>query len=96
MEGVMNPSRRRPWVFIYFDSDGVQSLYAQIVTVLETERIRKTDRKGSGKLRAKIGFGGVVSALLGNLEAEKGKYMEVSEEIKTRMTMEHQLRQLIK
>ena len=92
----MNRLRKTPRVFIYFDDEGIQSLYAQIVTILETERVRKVDRGDSGRLRAKIGFGGVMSALLGNVEAEKGKRTEVSEEIKMRMTMEHQLQQLIR
>ncbi len=92
-------TRRSPRVFIYFDEEGVQSLYAQVVEILETERIRKTDSRKSGRVGTKIGIGRLVSALLGgsdtNVNIEMQRLKGVSEEIKMKITMEQRLTALI-
>lgn len=86
-----------PLAYIYLDTDGIESLYAQTVDRLEVELVQSQERGKAGKLTAKLGVG----ALLGRL-AEIGADTEVSltgkqiREAKTRLAPEHKLSALLR
>lgn len=87
-----------PYAYIYFDTDGVESLYAQTVDRLETEFVQTRERGGSGKITGKAGLGKLLSALLGvdiAAEAEASLLRKHIDAVKSSLAPEHKLHSLL-
>jgi hypothetical protein len=87
-----------PLVYIYLDPEGIESLYAQTTDRVEVELIRSSSNEGRGEVALKVGFGNLLSALLGLKEAAAETKLETVrgqiEEAKGRLSVEHKLLQL--
>ena len=60
---------REMLVYIYLDSDGIESLYAQTTDRVELELTRSRSKEGRGEVGVKLGFGNLLASLLGFKEA---------------------------
>lgn len=89
-----------PRMYIYLDSDGIDSLYAQTVDRLETEFTQSQERDKSGKLKANIGIGKLLGIMLGLVEVGAETEVSISgkqiNEAKMRFTLEQKLSALTK
>lgn len=82
-------------VYIYLDPEGIESLYAQTTDRVELELTRSRSKEGRGEVGLKVGFGNLLSALLGLKEAAAETKLETVrghiEEAKSRLSVEHKL-----
>lgn len=87
-----------PFVYIYLDRTGIESLYAQITDRLEIELIQTRSREGRGEVGLTANFGNLLTSLLGIKElGAKTKVEAVRgfiDEAKTTLTVEHKLQRL--
>jgi hypothetical protein len=82
-------------VYIYLDSEGIESLYAQTTDRVELELTRSRSKENRGDVGIKAGFGNLFTALLGLKEAgaetKLGTTRGQIEEAKSRLSVEHKL-----
>lgn len=88
-----------PRMYIYLDSEGIDSLYAQTVEKLETEFTQSQEHEKSGKVKANIGIGKSLGVMLGlvDLGAETELYLNGKQisEAKMCFTLEQKLSALM-
>jgi hypothetical protein len=99
MEGIVSQtSSRTPFVYLYADDEGIESLYAQTTDRVETELTESRSKMGRGEVRLKVGFGNFLTTLLGLKEAAGSTKLETVrgqiEEAKSRLSVEHKLERL--
>jgi hypothetical protein len=86
-----------PNAYLYLDSAGVESLFAQTVDRVEIELVESTKKTTEEKSSAKLGLGNALAALIGikadaSLEAAKAKTQ--LEQAKLGLTVEHKIARL--
>jgi hypothetical protein len=67
---------RGPIVYLYTDDEGVESLCAQTTDRVETELTKSHSKEGRGEVQLKVGFGNLLTTLLGPKEAAGGTKLE--------------------
>ena len=88
-----------PFVYIYLDRTGIESLYAQITDRLEIDFVQSKTREGRGEVGASAKFGNLLTSLLGVKELGARTELEAvrrySDEVRTTLTAEHKLQLLL-
>jgi hypothetical protein len=91
---------RLPRVYLYLDSEGIESLYAQTTDRVETELTESRTKEGRGGVGLKVGFGNLLTGLLGLKEVAADTKLEMVhsqiEQAKSRLSIEHKLQALSK
>jgi hypothetical protein len=89
---------KSPFVYIYLDSEGIESLYAQTADRVEVEIVKSSSTEGRGAVGLKAGFGNFLTTLLGLKEASAETKLETIrgqiEEAKSRLSVEHKVSRL--
>ena len=98
MKKIMSESKTSPLlVYIYLDAQGIASLYAQTTDRVEIEFTEGHSRQGRGEVGLKLGFGNLLSSLLGLREAGAETRLEELhghiDKAKTTLTVELKLQQ---
>ena len=62
----MKAGYRTPFVYIYLDQDGIESLYAQTADRIEVESLKGSEIERAGKARANVGLGPALKGIVGN------------------------------
>lgn len=88
-----------PKMYIYLDTDGIDSLYAQTVDRLEIEFTQSHERDKSGKVKGNIGIGKLLGTIIGLADIGAETELSISgkqvNEAKMRFTLEQKLSALI-
>jgi len=96
---VVKEKPKSPKMYIYLDSDGIDSLYAQTVERLETELTQSQEHDKSGKIKANIGIGKLLGAMIGLVDIGAETELSISgkqvNEAKMRFTLEQKLSALV-
>ncbi len=94
----MDETYKSPLVYIYLDTKGIESLYAQTIDRLEVELVRSHSSEGRGGAGFSVSLGNLLSALVGLKEVKAQTKLESirikAEQAKTRLTAEHKLDRL--
>jgi hypothetical protein len=89
---------RTPFVYLYVDDEGIESLYAQTTDRVETELTESRSKERRGEVQVKVGFGNFLTTLLGLKEAAGATRLETVrgqiEEAKSRLSVEHKIERL--
>lgn len=97
---MVTEKHKSPKMYIYLDTDGIDSLYSQTVERLETEFTQSRERDKGGKIKASIGVGKLLGVLIGLTEVGAETELMVSgkriDEAKMRFTHEQKLSALNK
>jgi hypothetical protein len=96
---VAKEKAKSPRMYIYLDSDGIESLYAQTVERLETELTQSREHDKSGTVKANIGIGRLLGSMIGLVDMGAATELSISgkqvNEAKMRFTLEQKLSALI-
>src|SRR5262249_22912478 len=86
-----------PAIYIYLDAEGIGSLFAQTVDELVIEKSKASESEAGTKLSGRFGLGSLITKLLGDaaIEGEGALSKKRSEAIKSTLTVEHKLANLI-
>jgi hypothetical protein len=87
----------QPHVFVYLDTNGIESLFAQTVDRIETEIRTSLEEGRDNKVGGKLGLGKAIAVLLGielGASLETSKASKKLEEAKLSLATEHKLARL--
>ena len=84
---------------MYIDAEGIDSIYAQIVTRVETEATSSRGRGRKSRISGSVGLGEAIGSLFGLLhlkgEAGADSSVESTDTIKTHLATEQKLREIL-
>src|SRR5687768_8807110 len=90
---------KKPKMYIYLDTDGIDSLYAQTVDRLEIEFTQSHEHDKSGKVKGNVGIGRLLGTIIGLVDIGAETELSISgkqvNEAKMQFTLEQKLSALI-